>query len=288
MIELVRHWLQSVRLLGFKELHSIMSAAWDIFYRAVATLLTRFASFIITDIALFVLFGAPMMALMTGGQEYARGVSMGLWALRVLYDLNWFVITSIAILLLAWQPNDESPLSFVRRSFVRYLYLILVVFVIIALFVIAFLLLSVYSTNVASLNWSIMFIVATVMAVLILLFWLDADGSPQSFVYSCERGLNFLLYNMPAITFFVTMIWVSDYLISTLFFGGNLLLGDSGALVGGQFEQLYSVQQSWLTPVYTVVFKYCRQVVVFFWMSAIVVLYKRYGAITYRSSIFDR
>ncbi len=285
MIELFNYWVSSAKLLAPSELLRIIRSGAYSFGISLRTLLISFGWFILADLLIFVMFGRPLLQFYNGTEEVARNVQPALLALHLISSLVWFMINTIVLLLLRWEPKDESALSYVRRGFPRYVQLC-IAFLSMAL-VVAVLLLSLGVRKMPPANWPLI-LAFKAMELCVLFFWLDSDGSINGFLRSAERGLNFIVYNLPTIAFFMTMLWLTDFMLTSLFIGGEFSFNSGALLLNSKVESLMFDQTSWVAPFQFLAFRYSKTLSQYFWLSCIVVLYKRFGKIKYAESLFKK
>ena len=118
---------------------------------------------------------------------------------------------------------------------------------------------------------------------IILQFWLASDGTQAGFWSACEKGVNFLLYNLPIVTFFMTMLWLSNFVLTSIFINGSYAFNAGSALLS--IDQLRVNQARVILPLQFMVFRYAKLLVDFFWVACLVTLYRRYHRVSYADSV---
>ena len=284
MIALLGYWIHAFKLLAPKPFIRIVKNAATSYSAILFALLTKFIWFVVADLVIFILFGQHLLQFASSVDGVTRNAHPALLLLQLIAATIWSIINAVIFLLLGWQSSEESALNYIRRNFVRYLYFVCIWLSAALLFLV--ILVGLGISKLPSSNFPIV-LIFTVVQLIVLQYWFDSDGTLQGVFNSFERGLNFLLYNLPILLFFMTMLWFTDFILTSIFIGGEYALNSGAIMLNSKVEGIMSDGGSWAAPFHFIAFKYCKIVAEYFWLSCIVELYKRFRHHKYARSLFD-
>lgn len=284
MSQLLGYWFKSLLFISSPELIRMIYGCCKSLYDACKQVLLRFWILIGIDLLIFIMFGRPLMEYLGDGQTIARHAHPALWILNHVAGIVWVLLNAVVFLLLS--RNDQQPesvISFIKRSALRFF-----VFKVATAFLLSIMFVILIIFGIRALPPVGTSLVLSYMAIetVVLQFWLASDGTQAGFLRSCEKGVNFVLYNFPVVLFFMTMLWIANFVLASIFINGAYAYDAGSMLLSMRIDQIFANQQNG-SPLQFVVFRYCKLLTDFFWLSCLIALYRRYHRVAYSNSVLQ-
>lgn len=283
MNQILKYWFRSLLLMSSSELVRMFYVSFQSLVEVSKVIALRFSILWLSDVLIFVMFGQPLMDYLGDAESIARNAYPALWLLNHATGMLWVILNAVIFLLLSWQGQEsETVMGFIKRSFYRFF-----VFKIITAFILSMLFFCLVIFGIRVLPPLGVPFILGYMAIetIILQFWLASDGSQKGFFGACEKGLNFVLYNLPVIIFFMSMLWLSNFILVSVFISGAYAFDAGAMLMSTRIDQFCISQATVVSPVQFVLFRYGKLVVDFFWIASLIALYRRYCRVSYSDSV---
>jgi hypothetical protein len=286
MFTILHEWSRSLKLFSVKQIGTFFYFFLFNFIRAIKIFVRNFWWIFVADAIFFVYFG-DLLRLPKYVQTAEQPIvsSAGLF-LHLVNSILFFILTT-AFLLSIRKPIKVQNSLYFKAGFLRYIQLQLI-FSVILLFVTS-LILSTGIEVLPHLHWSLSTVLGLV-ELLIVFYWLDSDFRLKEILFSLEKTLNIVLYNIPFFILAFIFLWGLKFGLGLIFsfFGiewtstqilGKMQPEQLGALSSGAFTTLHALK--------LLIIKYISFFIDYFFIALIFAFYCLKRDEIYTLSIFE-
>jgi hypothetical protein len=282
MRAILSFWYHSLLLFLPSRLWGLLKSSTRTFGRTLKQLVTNFIWLIVIDVAIFLIFGdifakANAMHLKTG--TFASGPIMLMMLAR---SVIWFLITS-AFFLLMRKGDQRDPREYVKVYFFRYVQLL--IFFSLLLLVGLYLLTALGITKIPHAPWWSTLIFRTIEYTTAL-FWLDSTSNLKNMLFSFEKTINLIFYNLPFTSVLIGLLWLFDY-VARMVLTLVLTTTPTHIILNDVSELLVMPDTPLPLLIKMVLIKYALFVLEAFWLSLLVSFYRRRKDIVYATSVLS-
>lgn len=210
MFIILQEWSKSLKIFSFKYIQSFLSFFIFNFIRATKFFIQNFWWFFVVDAIFFIYFGDLFLVLPKFAQDSGQVINTGVLFLHLINSVLFFILTTAFLLSIRKPVRAQNNLYF-KTGFLRYIQLQLV-FSLALLFGTSLILSSGIET-LPSVHWSIK-IIFSLIELLIVFYWLDSDFRLREILFSLEKALNLILYNIPFFILIFILLWVFKFGLS--------------------------------------------------------------------------
>ncbi|MBX9830712.1 hypothetical protein K2X40_02060 [Candidatus Babeliales bacterium] len=287
MLVILRYWQQALALCAPSRFFSLVQVTAKKYVQA----LVRFVLFFkILFVGLLVAwYFCPqevfmIQELVAQEPEKLLAQSSVVWWIFV-FSVAEFMIHAGFLLFIRRKGDELSTKEYVRSFMLRYVQCALM-FSIIMLFVVAFFA-SLGVTTLPQIHWGLVVFVRT-LELIIMFFWLDSPFTIKDFFIALEKGVNFVVYNVPFLAVVLILGFMSQFLLKIAVCGVPVAYADIFGFLSGRLELVTPVVAGQELAAWRVLlFKYLKCALDFFWICFIWVVYDRRKTITYSKSFFS-
>ena len=196
MFSLLYTWTSCLRMFRLHRILMFLRESAQVCLQACTLLVKNLYWFIIVDTLLFVTLGDIILKALKIKVDSSHQVGGLIVLLLLVVNILSFIINTGFILFVKKHDDQQSNIIYLKESFLRYIQLSL--FFSVILFASLLILLGLGVTKFPGMNYLWFFIIPIkIIELLVVFFWLDSPGTFRDLFTSCERALNFFLYNIP-------------------------------------------------------------------------------------------
>lgn len=286
MFIILQEWSRSLKIFSFKCIGSFLSVFILNFIRATKSFIQNFWWIFIVDAIFFIYFGDLYLALPKVVQDPEQVINSGVLFLHLINSILFFILTTAFLLSIRKPARAQNNLYF-KTGFLRYIQLQLIFFLVL-LFGTS-LILSSGIEILPNVHWSIK-IIFSLIELLIVFYWLDSDFRLREILFSLEKALNLILYNIPFFILIFILLWGFKFGLS--FILGCFGLEWTSTQILGKFqpEQFLNFHANSFTILHSLKFlaiKYISFFIDYFFIALIFAFYFMRKHEVYATSIFE-
>lgn len=288
MFTILHYWQQSLALFVPTRFCSLLLLTAKKYSRA----LMRFVLFfnILLVASLIARFFCPqeifiVQELATSMPEKLLERSSLMWWLLG-FSLADFMLHGGFLLFIRQKSDDKTTKDYVFSFMLRYIQYSLIFSLVMFMLVIFFA--SLGMTSLPHVHWSVVVMVRS-LELIMLFFWFDSPCLIKDFFKAFEKGVNFVVYNLPFLLILLILGLVSQFVLKLAVCGMSVEYADIFAFLNGRLELVapvtagHGVLATWRV----LLFKYLKFMLDFFWICFLWVVYDRKKMISYANSFFS-
>lgn len=279
-------WGRSLKIFSLDYIKLFFLFVATNFVRAAKFLIQTFWWLFLVDAIFFIYCGDLLNKVPSISSDPTQPVNSGALFLHLINSIIFFVL-STAFLLSIRKPEKSNNHLYFKNSFLRYIQLQLI-FSLVFLFILNLLVSSGISTF-PKLNW-VLSVFFSLIELIIVFYWLDSDFRLREILYSLEKTLNLILYNIPFFILIFVVLLGSKFGLGYLFSHFGLVANNFQILGKMQKDFLLNISTNSFTTIYAIKYLAMKYVAFFcdyFFISLIFAFYLIKKHETYTASIFE-
>ncbi|QQR48804.1 hypothetical protein IPF37_04555 [bacterium] len=202
------------------------------------------------------------------------------------FSLADFMLHGGFLLFVRQKSDDKITKNYLFSFMLRYIQYSLIFSLVMLMLVVFFA--SLGMTALPHVHWSVVMMVRS-LELIMLFFWFDSPCMVKDFFKALEKGVNFVLYNLPFLLIFLILGLVSQFVLKLAVCGLSVEYADIFAFLNGRLELVapITVSDGQLAIWRVLLFKYLKFMLDFFWICFLWVVYDRKKMISYANSFFS-
>ena len=286
MLTVMLFWLESLKFFIPTSFFPAIVGTIRKFVQVVITLITTLRWFFIVDLLIFIFFGQKIIDMISTVQNATYMPHAH--AMTLLFSLGseviWLIVSAASLLFVMRQNEELTPLAYFKAYFFKFIQLSL--FFSLLIFLVLVLLMGFGITKIPKLHW---FFTSSFRFVQLSTFfyWFDSSFSFKDILKSCEKSINFVVYNLPLFGFIFMAIWICESFLKGILWGWQDAFVIDQTFFGGKTNVLLQEMGKNLSVIRFVFFKYSNFFINFFWICFIFMVYEAKKQISYAKSFFE-
>ena len=209
MIILFNEWRKSLHIFIPNNFILFLKFFLKNFFNATKIFLKYFGWLFLIDSFLFIIFGDFVSKTNLFLLDSSKTMDISMVFLNLLISIVWFILSTG--FLLSIRRNIAISVNYFKICFFRYIQLALIFSVVAFLFL--NLLITLGISTFPNFNWILYFLIK-LLELLIVFYWLDSEYYLRDILYSLEKALNLILYNLLFFVITFTFWWVLKWCIT--------------------------------------------------------------------------
>lgn len=285
MVEIFHSWLQSLAFLAPLNTFALAKDALRNLVNALWLTIRYFYWLIIADVVLFLCFGDLIIKAYHMLNDVPLKLGSGALFLILASSVVWSVLTVVLFLFLRKPATVTDMKHYIVDLFLRYMQLVFILSFIIIIG--TFFLLGMGIRHFPHAHWSFKIFIK-VFQTLMVFYWFDSAFTIKDVGSSIEKAINLIIYKLPLLILFFTLIISFDALLSFLFnelFSSYQLQHMFFADV--HIEQILAVPEQKIWLVAALGLRYIKTLFEFFLIAFLYGLYTSQRDLVTTTSFFD-